>query len=310
MRNTWFCGSYFGAGFHEDGLAGRPRRRRGTRRPPPSLVGRRRIGPHPRQPETAGGMTPEMNSALYHATVVHQRLKPRRHRLAYRVCYGYFDLDELPELDRRLRTFSFNRAGIFSFHNRDHGPGDRGPAPPLGRGHDADRRHRTRRRPDPGDVPAAHPRLRLQSVEHLFLLTAATASLAAVLYEVSNTFGQRHCYLSAIGPEEGRVLRHQCAKEFYVSPFIGMDVDYRFRITVPGERSMIAISESDSEGPPAARHPQRDARPLERRGPAVDVLPLSAAHRQGHRRHSLGSPAALAQAHTPRRPSGAAASSR
>ena len=193
-------------------------------------------------------MTPEMTSALYHATVVHQRLKPRRHRLAYRVCYGYFDLDELPDLDRRLRTFSFNRANLFSFRNRDHGPGADAPLRPW-----VEEMMRAGGiEPDGGPIRVmCLPRILgyVFNPMSTYFCHRRDGSLAAVLYEVSNTFGQRHCYLSAVDGQEGRVLRHHCAKEFYVSPFIGMAADYRFRITVPGERAMIAISESDPEGP-------------------------------------------------------------
>src|SRR3954468_4043913 len=62
-------------------------------------------------------------SALYRGRVMHQRLKPRRHRLAYRVFTMLLDLEELPRLGRSLRLFSHNRWNLFSFHDRDHGDG-------------------------------------------------------------------------------------------------------------------------------------------------------------------------------------------
>ncbi len=55
--------------------------------------------------------------------------------------------------------------------------------------------------------------------------------LTAVLAEVNNTFGERHCYLcrktdgSAIGPNEEIVAE----KVFHVSPFFPTDGEYRFR---------------------------------------------------------------------------------
>ena len=61
------------------------------------------------------------NSALYAGSVMHQRLRPARHRLRYRVFSLWVDLDELPDLARRLRLFSFNRFNLFSLHERDHG---------------------------------------------------------------------------------------------------------------------------------------------------------------------------------------------
>ena len=65
-------------------------------------------------------------SALYVGRVMHQRLRPRRHRLAYRIFALLVDLDELPALARRLRLFSLNRFNLFSLHERDYGAGDGG----------------------------------------------------------------------------------------------------------------------------------------------------------------------------------------
>ena len=67
---------------------------------------------------------PKPASSAYTGHVVHARRRPRAHRLRYRVFYLLLDLAELPRLDRDLRLFGFNRAGLFSFHERDHGPRD------------------------------------------------------------------------------------------------------------------------------------------------------------------------------------------
>ena len=66
-----------------------------------------------------------VNSALYAGTVVHQRFRPRRHRLRYRIFSLLIDIDELPELNR-LRLFAHNRWNVFSFLDRDHGDGSGG----------------------------------------------------------------------------------------------------------------------------------------------------------------------------------------
>ena len=48
-------------------------------------------------------------SKLYEGRVFHQRFRPRKHRLSYRVFSMMVDLDELPELDRSHRLFRYNR---------------------------------------------------------------------------------------------------------------------------------------------------------------------------------------------------------
>ena len=87
-----------------------------------------------------------------------------------------------------------------------------------------------------------------------FCRRARDGALIAILYEVHNTFGERHCYLI---PAEsgGATVRQECDKAFYVSPFIDMQATYRFQILPPsvkpeaGERVAIVINETDPEGP-------------------------------------------------------------
>jgi DUF1365 family protein len=75
-------------------------------------------------------------------------------------------------------------------------------------------------------------------------------ALAAVLLEVNNTFGERHVYLVEAEPNaDGRVAR-RCAKSFFVSPFLGLDMTYDFRLAAPGERAATAIVGRDPEGAP------------------------------------------------------------
>lgn len=62
---------------------------------------------------------PPLRSSLYECTVMHHRFTPKEHRFVYRIFLFAFDLDELPELHRRLPLFSYNRANLFSFRDRD-----------------------------------------------------------------------------------------------------------------------------------------------------------------------------------------------
>ena len=62
-------------------------------------------------------------SGLYVGVVTHRRFKPRRHDLRYRLFMLLLDLDEAPILDRERRLFAYNRRGLLSFHDADHGDG-------------------------------------------------------------------------------------------------------------------------------------------------------------------------------------------
>jgi len=186
-------------------------------------------------------------SALYFGTVLHQRMKPRRHRLRYRVFSVLFDLDELPTLGNRLRLFSYNRFNLFSFHDRDYGPGA---AAPL-------RAHVERQLGAAGIDLAGGP-IRLLCNPRIcgyvfnplstYFCQHKDGSLAAILYEVSNTFGERHTYLIPAVADSVGLIRQSCPKRFHVSPFIDMAMTYAFRVRPPGETIGIRIAESDAEG--------------------------------------------------------------
>ena len=189
-------------------------------------------------------------SALYDGAVVHQRVTPRRHRLRYRLFQLLVDLDELPALDRRLRLFGHNRFAVFSLHDRDHLAGE--PRPLRGQIEAMLRE---------AGIDLAGGRVRLLCMPRvlgyvfnplsIFYCHRPTGELAAVVMEVNNTFGERHCYLIEAGAgSDGRIVRSGCAKTFFVSPFMGLDMTYDFRLTAPGETVATAILGRGLDGAP------------------------------------------------------------
>ena len=61
-----------------------------------------------------------MKSALYTGSLVHVRHEPRRHVFKYPVAYWLLDLDELPELERRLRLLTVNGRNAITLRDGDH----------------------------------------------------------------------------------------------------------------------------------------------------------------------------------------------
>jgi DUF1365 family protein len=171
-------------------------------------------------------------SALYQGRVWHRRFKPRDHKLAYRIPMLLLDLDELPTLDRRLKLFSHNRFNLMDFREKDHLDGS--PTPLKAQveqtlseaGYSTGGRVRL----------LCMPRV-LGSVFNplsVYFCETADGRLQAILYEVNNTFGQRHSYLLCAREEPGAVT-HGCEKQFYVSPFNDLRMTYDFRVVPPGE---------------------------------------------------------------------------
>jgi DUF1365 family protein len=205
-------------------------------------------------------------TCLYNGQVMHARLRPFRHRFAYRVFSMLVDLDELPDLDKRLRLFGYNRAGLFSFQDRDHGARDGGAT-----SHWVRARLAEAGLAEAGAKIHAHcfPRILGYAFNPLtiYFCRREDGALGAILYEVKNTFGEQHGYLIPVDPAraaDAPVLQ-RASKNFHVSPFIGMRATYRFRVDEPEERLAILIRQSVPEGEllvathTAARMPFTDA---------------------------------------------------
>ena len=186
-------------------------------------------------------------SGLYDGVVTHQRLSPRRHRLRYRLFQLLIDLDEAPALDRRLRLFGHNRFALFSLYDRDHLAGEAGPL----------RAQVTAMLRRAGIDISGGP-IRLLCLPRvlgyvfnplsIFYCHRPGGELAAVVLEVNNTYGERHCYVVEASGDDDVVRR--CAKTFFVSPFLGLDMSYDFRLPIPGDRATTAILGRGADGAP------------------------------------------------------------
>jgi hypothetical protein len=204
-------------------------------------------------------------SAVYLGQVMHRRVRPRAHRLAYRVFSLLLDLDEIDGLSVRLRLFSRNRFNLLSFHDRDFGAGTDEPLRAQVERHLAE----AGIEPDGGPIRLfAMPRILGYVFNPLsvYFCHRRSGVLAAILYEVSNTFGQRHSYLIPVEAGADGMIRQRCAKRFYVSPFMDMGLEYSFRVLPPGERIALSIGADDAEGRCLTAVVTGERRPLTDRG--------------------------------------------
>jgi DUF1365 family protein len=185
--------------------------------------------------------------AFYGGTIVHQRYRPRRHRLRYALFQLLLDLDEAPRLAGRLALFSYNRFNLFSFHDRDHGDGGPGPL----RAWVEAALCRARIDIGGGAVKVlCMPRVfgHVFNPISIYFCHDGGGALAAMIYEVNNTFGQRHSYVIPVAAGAGVDVRQSCAKAFHVSPFMDMAMTYDFRLTRPGDTLSTTVLGRDPEG--------------------------------------------------------------
>jgi DUF1365 family protein len=184
------------------------------------------------------------HSAIYEGAVTHTRVFPARHSFRYRVFSLLLDLDEIDALDKSSRLFARNRAALVGFHDRDHGDGR-----PL--------REWVKAKLAEAGIEADGP-IRLLCYPRLlgyvfnplsvWFCHAKDGALAATIYEVHNTFGERHAYILRAETNGGQILQ-ECDKAFYVSPFLSPDCRYGFCIQPPGESVVIAIRETEGGTP-------------------------------------------------------------
>jgi DUF1365 family protein len=189
----------------------------------------------------------DLASALYVGRVRHRRFAPRHHSFNYRLFFMYLDLAELDRLFSRRWFWSAGRRNLAWLDRRDH-LGDPGV--------DLDTSVRDLVEQETGRRPRGPVRLltHLRYFGHCFnpvsfyyCFDETGRHLETLVAEVNNTpWGERHCYVLDESANHGRagVKAYRSSKRFHVSPFMDMNLDYEWRMSVPDERLIVHIDNS------------------------------------------------------------------
>ncbi len=162
----------------------------------------------------------------------------------------YLDLDELPGLFDRFWLWSSRRPSLAWFRRADH-LGD--PARPLA---DSVRdlvEQRSGRRPQGPVRLLTHLRYfghGFNPVSFYYCFDPAGKFVEHIVAEVNNTpWGEQHCYLLEADPSQRdlRIQRFELDKQFHVSPFMDMDIHYRWSFARPEQR-LVAHLQNLREG--------------------------------------------------------------
>ena len=184
-----------------------------------------------------------MHTCLYEGTVWHRRREPFPHCFRHNVSFLYIDLDEVAEAFSGRWLWAAHRPAVAWFRRRDylgsseqplaqsvrellaaHGlEGFRGPIRLL-----------------------THPRyfgFVMNPVSFYYCYDRDGESLRAVVADVTNTpWGERHSYvIHAADIKKPSLFSRTLKKDFHVSPFLPMDLTYRWRLSWPAERLKIHI---------------------------------------------------------------------
>ena len=183
--------------------------------------------------------------------VRHTRLRPSRNEFVYD---NFFLMLPMRCISQAAATggLPINRAGPISFFDCDHGDG-RGPEQGGALAWLMDLLQREGVNDADGEVWLhTYPRVLGYTFKPVsfWYVHRHDGSLRAIVAEVNNTFGERHCYLLD-EPSYGKEL--QASKRFHVSPFCRVEGQYRFRfmrtLHKGQERTVARVDHDDASGP-------------------------------------------------------------
>lgn len=175
---------------------------------------------------------------LWSGQTLHKRFFPFERAFRYQLALIDVDIDRLAEAGRMSRLFTVNTPGLFSFHEKDHG----------GDGRKGSLRSWAEDMFQTAGVALHNGSIRLVTFPRHFFYKFAPLSLwyghgpdgalKGIIYEVRNTFGERHCYVAAV---EGARSVHSADKNFHVSPFFDVSGQYRFTLRQPAETLDVVV---------------------------------------------------------------------
>ena len=191
--------------------------------------------------------------------VLHTRHRPVRNAFRYPACFLRLPMRRLDAALDGQRLLSRNRFNLLSFHDADHG--DRRGAMPVSLAAWIDGLLASAGIDDADGELWLHtfPRILGYAFKPVsfWFCERRDGTLRAVVCEINNTFGERHCYLLA--HRDGRAIvagqELHASKVFHVSPFCAVAGGYRFRFLTARDRCVVRIEYDDVPGDSAAAGP-------------------------------------------------------
>ncbi|MBT5904096.1 MAG: DUF1365 domain-containing protein [Opitutaceae bacterium] len=199
---------------------------------------------------------------------MHARFFPKAHQFVYRLFMCSIDLDELTELHQKHRLFSVDRGNLFSLRTSDFLPLTEDLHPGTA---GATSNHY-------GYKPDDQPTLKERVVRYLnthgveadstvrvelitlprmlgyrfnpvsfYYVRDTTGELIASIVEVTNTFHEMKPYLLSAIDRDEKGFHRRTPKNFYVSPFSDVDVEFEFKLRPSVNRLTVQIDDLEGE---------------------------------------------------------------
>jgi len=177
-----------------------------------------------------------MFSAIYSGYIQHRRFSPRINQFRYRLFMMYLDLDELESVFKNRWLWSARYPALAYLKRKDH-LGD--PAQPLIEAVRELVEQKTGKRPQGPIRLLTHLRYFgycFNPVSFYYCFDAQNA-LETIVAEINNTpWGEQHCYVLSAPLSQSKIIQFKFDKDFHVSPFMPMQLQYDWRFTEPGEK--------------------------------------------------------------------------
>ena len=173
-----------------------------------------------------------VDNCLFEGLVMHKRFRPFKHSFKYKITYFWFDIFKI----KNFFLFKLNKISLFSFFDKDHGP-------------IKEKRSLLRyfkkelKKKSINDVvfikAMCLPRIIGYAFNPIsvFVCFNTNKKASAIIFEVSNTFRERHAYLCRI--KKGNKNYFFINKKLYVSPFFKVEGNYKIKFSV--DRSLLHL---------------------------------------------------------------------
>lgn len=184
------------------------------------------------------------NSFIYEGHVQHRRIFPVHHAFRYSLFLLYLDLDELETVFAGRCFWSTSRTALARFCRADHlGDADI----PLSTSVRDLVEAQTGHRPDGPIRLLTHLRYfgyAMNPVSFYYCFDKTGQRVETIVSEVNNTpWGEQHCYVLSRNEDahKDRTIKTSHPKDFHVSPFMGMNQQYRWMLSEPQESLTVQI---------------------------------------------------------------------
>lgn len=175
-----------------------------------------------------------LNSALYTGEIEHRRLFPIRNIFSYGVCYYFLDLKEVPSLFSIPFVFSHNRPGILSFWDKDYLSTE------SIRALIKDQTQQISTGPIRLLTNISYFGFCFNPVSFYYCYNDNGTTLEYIISEITNTpWGEKHSQVFTCANNDKNTF--QFLKNFHVSPFMPMKIDYTWIFKRPDDQLYVLM---------------------------------------------------------------------